>query len=77
MNEVKNVAGTGQMDAMIPRKRKQESVWRRKEKRFILEGDEEINMEIRNVQALSLQPDPESFEVHARRQWRGRIGGKL
>ena len=77
MNEVKNVAGTGQTDARIPRKRKQGSVQHRKEKRFVLEGDKEVNVEIRNVRALSLQPDPESFEVHARQQWRGRIGGKL
>ena len=66
MNEVKNIAGTGQTDTGIPRKRKQGSVWCGKEKRFDLEGDKEANMEIRNIQALSLQPDLESFEVHTR-----------
>ena len=69
MNKIKNalLEWARQMQGLL-RKEKQGLAQRGKEKRFSLEGDEEIDVEIKIVRALSLQPDLESLEIHTRRQ---------
>ena len=69
MNEIKKMSlEQARQRRGLLRKEKQGLALRGKEKKFGLEGHEEIDVEIKIVQLLSLQPDPESLEIHARRQ---------